>query len=186
MAARQKSKQINLLPQEEFAASILGRILRWGLTTFRFIVIITEIVVVGAFLSRFWLDARISDLNDLIRQKQAVIAASGEFEKDFRNTQTQLGIFTSITKEGVIASDVLETTSSLLPNDIYLSNFNFTQSEARIKGVAPSEQTIAQFIANLESVDNFKEISLTQLDSSEDNTDLLVFTLKIDLKKGEK
>ena len=185
MAARQKSKQINLLPQEEFAASTLGRVLKWGLTTFRFIVIITEIVVVGAFLSRFWLDARISDLNDSIRLKQAIIAASSEFEKDFRNTQAQLGIFTSLTKEGAAASYVLETASSLLPNDIYFSNFNFTKSEARINGVAPSEQTIAQYIANLESVDNFKEVSLTRLDSSEDNTNLLIFTLKIDLKKGE-
>lgn len=184
MAARQKNKQINLLPQEEFAASTLGRILRWGLTTFRFIVIITEIVVVGAFLSRFWLDARISDLNDLIRQKQAVIAASSDFEKDFRNTQKQLGIFTSLTEDGGAASKTLETVSSLLPNDVYVTNFSFAVSEARIKAIAPSEQTIAQFIANLESADIFKEAVLTQLDSSEDNADLLVFTLRIIFEKG--
>ena len=89
MAARKK-RQINLLPQEEFAASTLGRVLNWLLTTFRYIVIVTEIVVMTAFLSRFWLDAKSTDLNELIKQKQAVIAASADFEKEFRLTKDNL------------------------------------------------------------------------------------------------
>ena len=68
MAARKKSSRINLLPQEEFAASTLGRILAWILSTFRILVIMTELIVILAFLSRFWLDARTTDLNEEIKQ----------------------------------------------------------------------------------------------------------------------
>ena len=62
-----KKKNINLLPKEEFDASVVGRLLRWAMGTFRIIVIITEMIVMAAFLSRFWLDAQNSDLNDEIR-----------------------------------------------------------------------------------------------------------------------
>jgi hypothetical protein len=40
-----KNKAINLLPQEEFDISIIGRTLKWAMGTFRIIVIVTEIVV---------------------------------------------------------------------------------------------------------------------------------------------
>ncbi len=82
MAARKKKRRINLLPQEEFAASILGRVLAWLLSSFRAIVSLTEMTVMIAFLSRFWLDAKSADLNELIRQKQPVIASTSDFEKE--------------------------------------------------------------------------------------------------------
>ena len=84
-----KNKSINLLPQEEFDASIFGRTLKWAMGTFRIIVIITEMVVMGAFLSRFWLDAQNSDLDNSIKIASAQISAQvilkknlGEFRKN--------------------------------------------------------------------------------------------------------
>ena len=53
MSARKE--EINLLPQKGFEATTAGRILAWILSTFRIIVIITELLVMVAFLSRFWL-----------------------------------------------------------------------------------------------------------------------------------
>jgi len=101
MAARKKQKQlkINLLAQEEFATSVLGRILSWALSTFRVIVIAVEMIVVVAFLSRFWLDARITDLNDELKQKQAIVASQATFEKRFRSAQSRLEILFEVTKE---------------------------------------------------------------------------------------
>jgi len=83
-----KNKSINLLPQEEFEASTIGRVLKWATGTFRIIVIITEMVVMAAFLSRFWLDAQNSDLTDSIKIRSAQISAQGDLEKRFREIQT--------------------------------------------------------------------------------------------------
>lgn len=186
MAARKskKEKRINLLPQEEFAASTLGRVLAWLMSTFRIIVIVTEVVVMGAFLSRFWLDARAADLTDLIRQRQAIIEASEEFETEFRQTQAKLRIFSNIvtSQEGV--SETLTTTSSYLPTDIFLTSFSIGQGSVQIKGVSPTEISIAQLLANLESVEEFQDVALTQVDTSEELGGLLTFTLKISLSKG--
>ena len=105
MTSAQKKSEINLLPQEEFASSTLGRVLTWLLSTFRIIVIATEIIVMAVFLSRFWLDAKANDLNELIRKNQAVLGTTVEFENEFRNIQKKLDTFskTSGTKPFSVA-----------------------------------------------------------------------------------
>lgn len=182
-----KKKAINLLPREEFAASTKGRILAWLLSTFKTIVIVTEMIVMGAFLSRFWLDARSSDLNDEIRQKQAIIAASKEFEDEFKQTQTKLKIVSELSKKEKSSQEILSQVSSRLPQNIYLSSFSYSEKEVKIRGISPSELAIAQLITNLGEIEYFKEITLSQLDTSEDQSSLLIFGVTIDLQqKGGK
>ena len=45
-------------------------------------VIITELVVMSAFLSRFWLDSRNSDLNEEINMNKVQVLAYAEVEKN--------------------------------------------------------------------------------------------------------
>jgi len=187
MAARKKRKSINLLPQEEFAASTKGRILAWLLSTFKTIVIITEMIIMGAFLSRFWLDAKSADLNEEIQQKQAVIAASKDFEDEFKNTQTKLSIISGLSKKEESSQEILAQITSRLPQNIYLNSFSYSESKVKIRGISPSELAIAQLITNLGEIENFEEITLSQLDTSEDQSSLLIFGVTIDLQqKGGK
>ena len=81
MAARKKNKEINLLPQEQFAASTTGRVLAWVLSTFRMIVILTEMIVIIAFLSRFWLDIKSNDLTDEVDNQKKIVYV-GERKKN--------------------------------------------------------------------------------------------------------
>jgi hypothetical protein len=66
-------QEINLLPREEFEKKPIGKFLTWALSIGRYIIIFTELIVILAFLSRFKLDRDLSDLNQSIREKQAVI-----------------------------------------------------------------------------------------------------------------
>ncbi|MFI5240807.1 MAG: PilN domain-containing protein [Microgenomates group bacterium] len=173
-----KNKGINLLPQQEFEGSTVGRILRWAMTTFRFIVIVTEMVVMSAFLSRFWLDAQNSDLDDLLRTKTAQIKAQEDFEKDFRDTQKRLTIFKDLA-ENTKASDNLSNIVSKIPDGVSLQSFNYQESSLQIKGIASNELAIAQFVSNLKSDETFKDVALGQVGSSENNNSLTIFSVKI-------
>ncbi len=182
-AQKDKKHQINLLPQQEFEGTTAGRVLKWTMSTFRIIVIITEMVVMAAFLSRFWLDARNADLNDLIKEKMAVISASSDFEKEFRNTQKRLRIFSTLSSQGGIASEALSEISSRLPVDIFLISYSYNQDSVQVKGASPSELSIAQFIVNLENSKMFDEVNLTNIDTNQESGSL-TFTLKLKIKKG--
>lgn len=173
-----KTKPINLLPQEEFEASTLGRILHWAMGTFRIIVIVTEIIVMAAFLSRFWLDAQNSDLNDAIKVKSAEVSAQSEFEKEFRGLQNKLNIFKSISQSSR-PSDRLDSITSKLPGDVSLSSFASEEGGVQIKGLAGSEIGLAQLLSNLKSETSFKSVELGSVNSAENNPAETIFTIKI-------
>jgi Tfp pilus assembly protein PilN len=173
-----KTKNINLLPQEEFDVSPLGRVLKWTMGAFRIIVIVTEMVVMGAFLSRFWLDAQNSDLNDQVKVKTAQIKAQSDFENTFRSLQNRLII--AKTLDGYRRpSDKFSAISSKIPSDVMLSSTSISEGSATLKGISPSESAIGQFISNLLSDAAMKSANLTSLTSSDSDTSLTVFTLDI-------
>lgn len=173
-----KNKSINLLPQEEFEASTVGRILKWAMGTFRIIVIVTEMIVMGAFLSRFWLDAQNSDLNDAIRIKNAQISAQGDFEKEFRGVQSKLAIIKALSTGGK-DSDQIDLLVSKMPADVTLSSLSIDSSTIQIKGVGNSELGVSQYITNLKANKAFRNVDLISLNSSVENSNTNAFTIQI-------
>lgn len=186
MPAKKKQKKINLLPQEEFASSIKGRILKWFLSTFRAVVVLTEVVIMTAFFSRFWLDVKSADLSDKIDRQQAILNSLAPFEKEFKNYQKKLSIISSLSAKESGSKEVLSQITSILPQNIYLTNYSFTENEITIKGASSSERSIAQLIVNLENLDSFGEVALSSLSNSEEQPDLIFFGITITPKKGGK
>lgn len=173
-----KNKSINLLPQEEFDASLLGRTLKWAMGSFRIIVILTEMVVMAAFLSRFWLDAQNSSLDESIKIASAQISTQSGFEKEFRGIQQKLSIYKQITA-GATESGKLDLVASKIPQDLTLSSVTVGNNLIQIKGISGSEAGIAQFISNLKSDPNVKQVDLDSIGSSEQNQSLLTFLINV-------
>lgn len=173
-----KNKSINLLPQEEFDASLLGRTLKWAMSSFRIIVILTEMVVMAAFLSRFWLDAQNADLTNSIKVASAQIAAQSTFEKEFRGIQKKLAIFKQITASAKESSKV-DLVAAKIPQDLILSSINVQGDTMLLKGTAGSEIGVAQFISNLKSDPNVKKVDLDSIGSTDQNQALITFLIKV-------
>lgn len=173
-----KNKLINLLPQEEFDASTIGRILKWAMGTFRIIVIVTEMIVMGAFLSRFWLDAQNSDLSESISIKSAQISAQSAFEKQFRDVQKKLSIVKTIDAKNQPSSRI-NLVASKVPQDITLTAISFGEDSGEVKGSATSEISIAQFLSNLKAEKTFKSVELGPISTSENDASVTLFTLNI-------
>jgi Tfp pilus assembly protein PilN len=171
-------KSINLLPQEEFEGSVTGRVLKWTMSTFRYIVIVTEMIVMGAFLSRFWLDAKNADLSDSLKIKTAQIQAQSDFEKSFRDFQSRISILAQLEKNPK-PTVVIGNIVSGLPSDVALSAISYQDSLATLKGVSASEIGVAQFIANLKADKSFKKITLGQITSSQLNQLETVFNVDL-------
>ena len=82
--------KVNLLPREELITKPLGRFLKWAFSYGRYIIISVELVVFLIFFSRFIYDRQLNDLNDVIEQKQSIIASAADFEKRFRGFQDKI------------------------------------------------------------------------------------------------
>jgi Tfp pilus assembly protein PilN len=173
-----KNKAINLLPQEEFEASTIGRVLRWAMGSFRIIVIVTEMIVMAAFLSRFWLDAENSDISESIKIASSQIQVQSDFEREFRGVQTKLAIYKQINSE-VKSSDKFLNLATKTPPGVTLTSVMVHDTTSDIKGVSDTETAIAQFVSNLKNDPTVKKISLGALDTSDELESRIAFQVNI-------
>lgn len=170
--------QINLLPEEELQKTTSGKIILWVLTTFRTIVIVTELIVMSAFLSRFWLDAQNADLTERIDQNKNTILDYAKLEADFKSTQKKLEYFRNLSDAGKTADESLKASISSLPEDVFLSSLSFGGTSVEILGSTPSEKSIQQFIVNLNSRGTFATVNLIDMRSDQFSPDLLNFKIE--------
>ncbi len=155
--------KIELLPQEEWETTFFGKVLKWLLTVGRYIVILTELIVILAFLSRFKLDHDLTNLNEDIGQKQAVIQSLADFEADFLFFQKQLLGTKDLRDEQLKTSLLLGEISELTPIDIAFSDLNVKDDKANFNAEALSEAGLATFIRNLKRSPHFSNLSIDSL-----------------------
>jgi len=160
MAARKTA--IEFLPQEEWEKGALGKILKWALRGGRHIVIFTELIVILAFISRFKLDRDLTNLGEEVKQKQAIVQASWQFEKEFRLFNNRLQEIESL-EEKRGAELVLEKIAGFLPQDVYLNDITISGKEVYINAISLSEGGIANFLEGLGSLHLFKDLVLSQV-----------------------
>ncbi|KKR91978.1 MAG: hypothetical protein UU42_C0006G0017 [Candidatus Woesebacteria bacterium GW2011_GWA1_41_13b] len=140
---------VNLLPKTEFDASVWGKILKWALSTGRYIVILTELVVIAAFLSRFKLDKDYSDLGDRITGKKSILTALEKTETRFRTTQNQLTEAKRVIDTSLPAGELLDEISSKVPPGVTLASVVIDGKGSAVSGVAQNDQVLAIFLDRL-------------------------------------
>lgn len=178
-----KRQSINLLPQSGLSTTTTGRVMLWLLSTFRIIVIVTEIFVMTAFISRFYFDSKNSDLTNEIEQKVALLTASKKFEDEFRLTQSKLALFS---KYNLFKSSAnfLDSTRISLPVNIFLKSLSYNNGTINISGFSPSEQSIQQLLVNLSSLKEVDRATLLSAVSDQENPNLINFDIQISSKES--
>jgi hypothetical protein len=161
MMASAKKKTISLLTEKPLEITLKGRIISWLLKSGRVVVVLTELIVIMAFFSRFWLDRRNTDLSERIRQYQVILASTSEFEKEFRNFRQRLNKSSKKLAEEKDLSVPLKIVAQEVPKGVVLSNFSFKNADnpsASLSVVVYSERGLFKFIRNLTGNDKVDSI----------------------------
>ncbi len=172
LKTRKKEKQINLLPQDKLSTTIIGRMVVWFLSTFRILVITIEILVVSAFLSRFWLDSKNTDLTEELKQKEVQIKAMRSTEEQIKELQQKTEIISQIISTQKQPSILVKEIVPQIPPEVSLSSINISDGKISLSGVSENEISISQFIANLQSIEKFKKASLSRIGQEEESGSL--------------
>lgn len=148
-------KEISLLPTEENSNTFWSRFFKWVTTVGRVVIIFTELIVISAFLSRFWLDRKNSDLSEVLRQQKAIIASTQEFESDYVSLQERLKYIKDFYKNQPDYISKLTSLVQSLPEGIYFQSINLGRDEktsqisAKVELYSYQEDVIVDFITNL-------------------------------------
>jgi Tfp pilus assembly protein PilN len=153
--------RINLLGTQDLEHTPWGRIVSWATTYGRYIMITTEIVVLLAFISRFSLDRKNTDLTEQTTQKQAILEANKDFEQTIRALQSNISTASKLMADQAKPIEIVSIMETLLPPDVYLSSFSVVGNKLSIEATAGSTTGFAQFLSNIQSVKQFQNVSLS-------------------------
>ncbi len=151
---------INLIGQEDLSHTPQGRIVQWAMTYGRYIMILTEVVVLGAFISRFTLDRKLTDLKEEIAQKQAIIEANADLETQIRTAQAQIDQVKKLIDGQAQPKNTLNLVESLLPLDVYLESLDIKQNTLIMHATAKTTGGFAQLLANLKALKQLTNVSI--------------------------
>jgi len=183
MSAQNVKKEINLLPKEYWEKGLTGRFLRWTLNVGRYVVVFTELIVISAFLYRFGLDQKLTDIKEEVNNKKAVISAYGDFEEKFRRLQLQLQTISGVEKESVSPTEVLEEISQMTPIDTAYSTISVNEDEVRLEGETLSDVGLATLLAKTQSSSMFTGVALEHVASTQDQNQAIEFQMVLSFKE---
>lgn len=162
-----KLSNINLLPLDEFEKSIVGKAMKWALSAGKSIVIVTEFVVILAFLSRFKLDRDLNDLNEVILQKQAVVESFVETEATMRKFQDKLAVVSEGDSASIGFGTIWGKLGSITPSDTFYDSIEMGKGRLVLKGVAGSESGFGSLIDQLKKDATYSQIQLSDVELSQ-------------------
>ncbi len=162
--------ELSLLPDENNPSSFNARMIKWLTTTGRWIIVITELVVISAFISRFWLDRKNSDLSEVIRQKQAILESTQEFEAKFLSFQKRLAFIKTFYSQNHNYSNKIDSLVNSTPQDLIYKNISLNTDDATQKVnatatvIAYTESSIIKFISNIMANTDIESVKINQIE----------------------
>ncbi len=155
-----KDLKINLIGQDDLSHSAWGRLISWATTYGRYIMITTEIIVLLAFISRFSLDRKLTDLTEEISQKQDIIEANKEFEQDIRQLQSQLTRVKTLMAGQEVPLDVLNVVQRFLPPDVYLDAYELSGNKLSVTATAATNEGFSLFLGRLNNAPVLSDVTI--------------------------
>ncbi|MBI2326455.1 PilN domain-containing protein [Candidatus Collierbacteria bacterium] len=162
--AAAKFGKINLLPKDSFELSVLGKILKWALTSGRILVVLTEFVVILAFGSRFYFDKKLNDLIEVIGQKQAVVESYVDIENKIRDLLSRQAVVDKYLKENLEISEVINQIKRVTPVDVSFTEISVDEAGFSLTGMAGSEGGLASLLVGVNNISSVTGISVGSID----------------------
>ena len=151
---------INLLGGEQSEHTPIGRLISWITTYGRYIMVTTELIVLLAFLSRFSLDRKLTDLKDEISQKQEILEVNSDMESEFRKTQDALKKIKALITNQSEPIDAVRTLHIIIPSGTYLQNLSVSNNKITAQVVSLTVQSFSQFLLNLSMTKQLTDVDI--------------------------
>ena len=168
-----KRKELSLLPDKEDPNSLINRSLHWLTSVGRVVIIVTELIVVTAFISRFWLDRQNSDLGETLRQQKAILESTKEFEKEYNSLGLKLKYITNFYATDDQLVPQLTAISESIPNDVAIIDISSNRTDSsqsfNLSSFAYSQESIINLIVNLSLNPQIKSVEIRRIEKKTKN-----------------
>ena len=157
--------RINLLPKKEL--NITDKVIYFTFHYLRYILVITQLVVIGVFFYRFKVDQEIVDLKDTLQQKREIITVSQPILKAIHTIDVKAGFASGVVKQQKQYQSMMEYFLSIFPDKLSLTSMTIGDGSITFEGTTLDVQSVQIFLARLKSDGKFQNITLQRLDKTE-------------------
>ena len=168
--------KINLLEKKDIG--LLDKLTFFSLNYLRYIIVVTQLVVIGVFFYRFQIDQKIIDLKEGVEQKKEIV----KVVLPLLNEITKIDKKTLIINETLLKqkkfSEMVDYFIASFPETISLTNMEVKNESIKITGDAINAQHLQAFYTLLKKENRFKMISLQNIKKTETGYNFVLFLEK--------
>jgi len=166
--------KINLLPEKE--RDLLDKSIYFILHYLRYVLVITQIVVISVFFYRFKIDQEIIDLKDELAQKQEIVAVSEPLLKQAEIVDLKTKQIREVLVNQAIFSESFTYFLDTFPLRLTIKKLDIKADTYKFDATTTDPETIRSYLARLKKEKRFKEVVLGSIKRT--GTEFLVpFTL---------
>lgn len=158
-----KNKINLLLPKEQ---DLSDKILYFSLHYLRYILVITQIVVIGVFFYRFQIDQQIIDLKDELVQKQEIVAVSQPLVDEARSIDRKIKSSREILQRQEDIKGMTNYLFSLFPKGLHLTDMKIGINMIDFRGISDSPVILQLFLNRLRKDSRFNSIELKNINKT--------------------
>lgn len=156
-----KKYQINLIPKKK--RDLADTILFFFLHYLRYIIVLTQIVVIGVFFFRFQVDQEIIDLKESIDQKSEIVKVTKPLIAEAHEVDNKIREIKKIITTQEIFQKNVNYLFSIIPQEITLHEFEIKKDAIKINGIANNISIIQLFNEKLKKEGSYKSVTIAEL-----------------------
>ena len=156
--------RLDLLKPQSNPEKLPVKLIRWLLSTGRYIFVLVEALVLIAFGARFKLDADLSAKKEAIEQQIPYIESLKPYEILIRQTQLKLATINTLKTNSADYPVILKKIADQTPLGVKLIGMNLDKSidkvTIKINAQAQNNNDLTNFVAGLKSDQTFSDVNL--------------------------
>ncbi len=151
--------QINLLKQKD--KDFTQRVIYFALHYLRYILVLTQIVVIAVFFYRFKIDQEVIDLKEELNQKKEIVAISQPLLSEAKQIDTSMKHIGEIIKRQTLSDKMLLYFLSTFPKQLKAQRLVLNQNSIILEVATRDPQIIKRYYDRLTTERIFKKITLS-------------------------
>ncbi len=157
--------QINLFPPKEL--NFVDKAVYFSFNYLRYILVITQLVVISVFFYRFKIDQEIVDLKDSLQQKEEIVNVSNSLLRDVKAIDIKSRNITTVITQQDNFKAMTDYFLSGFPSAFFLTKLEIFNNGIRFDGTTTNIAVVRAYYLHLKAEKKFKTITLDNLRKSE-------------------
>lgn len=168
---------INLLPKERHQ-NTWDKVFYFILNYLRYIIVITQLVVIFVFIAKFSTDQRIVDLQESIDQKYEIVSVFQPLVKEAKVANFKMEEIEKALVEQEKLSVMLRYVMNNFPAELTLKQLQIAGDSCYFRGITLNPEVLRQFTDKMKGDNQFKVVNLKTIKKTDEG-----FEFDIELQK---